>query len=204
MRAISGTTIRFDDQEAQRILDALKAIPGAAVNASIRAANKTMTRVRRQVLRHLATRNQLPQKVFKGRVFLRRANRKMAKVEAGVWIGTRPIDASRLGEMRKTRTGYRAGKRYFPSAFEATMPSGFAGVFMRAPQGYAPKRSRGSKGWTDGRPRTSSRNLPIVKPYIEIDLGGQVILDNMQSDYLKTLAQEANFEMQKALGKINR
>lgn len=202
----TGTTLNYhgidlDQREAQKILDTLAIVPGAAVRATIRAANKTLTRVRRQVLRHLSVRNQVPQKAFKGRVFLRRANRRQAEITAGLWIGTRPLAASRIGTLKKTRKGYRAGKHYFPGAFEATMPSGHEGVFMRAPAGY---KARRSKGWTEGRPHTSSRNLPIVEPFIEIDLGGEVILQDLQADYLRTLGQEANFELQKSLGRIKR
>ena len=204
MRTLSGANIQLDQVEAQRILDTLAAIPGAAIRATVRAANKTATRARRQALRQLAARNLLPQKAFSGRVFIRRANRRDRKIEAGVWIGTRPIEASKLGDLRKTRKGYQAGKRTFPAAFEATMPNGHTDIFMRAPDNYSPKRGRGSKGRTKGRPATSSRNLPIIKPYVEIDIGGNVVLQNLQADYLRTLGQEANFEIQKALGNIKR
>ena len=208
MRTLSGANIQLDQVEAQRILDTLAAIPGAAIRATVRAANKTATQAKKQALQQLSIRNQLPQKVFKGRVFIRRANKNQVKIESGIWIGTQPLDAAKVGELEKTADGYRFTKKvakrwmHVQSAFEAKMPSGHVGVFMRAPGGYVSKR--GSKGRTKGRPATSSRNLPIVKPWIDVDLGGQIILQNLQANYLKTLGQEANLEIQIALGNIKR
>lgn len=191
--------IRVDTAEVDKILSALAAIPGASVRAAQRAGSKTLTASATVVRRDIATRSQIPQRAIRGRFFLRRPSRR--DLRASMWVGVEPVRASALGELRKGRKGYHVGRRYFPSAFEATMPSGHTGVFVRAPEGY--RTRRGSRGWTKGRPNTSSQNLPIIEPFVPLQYRTDYSVD-MTGRYLTLLKQEVRFEVEKAAGRIKR
>jgi Prophage minor tail protein Z (GPZ) len=97
--------------------------------ATVRALNKTALWVRSQAIKQISKEEQIPQKLLKSRFYVNRANKNYMK--SRISVGLFEIRASRLGNIKQTRIGAKAGRRMFKGAFVATMKSGYKGVFER-------------------------------------------------------------------------
>jgi hypothetical protein len=90
--------------------------PRGVETARKRAMRKLGTWLQRQVLREVAREAQVTQKVLKTLVRFR-----LTREEIGlrIWIGTNPIKAHHLGNVRWTRRmqGARVGRRLFPGSW---------------------------------------------------------------------------------------
>ena len=177
----------------------------ATKRAATRAQNKVAVFAGARGARLLAKANRLPVKVIRDRTRIYRA--KPNREWANVWIGAWPIPAERAGPIRETRNGAAAGRWIYPDYFVATMPkTGHTGVFIRTVN-YQPKLSKnsgvvkgssGSKRWTDGRPSTSSQNLPIERAVIDLQELEETRADMAregEARYRKILIEELNFEL---------
>lgn len=169
--------LSLDQESVSDIVRSLKVIPGAALRASRRATSKTLTTLRRAVLRDIAGKAGIPQKILAGRVFIKRPTAQ--KNRGLLWVGVKPIPAHRLGEPRQTKKGVRVGRRSFPDAF-IWQPGKTKLVFRRK----------------------DKRRLPIQLEQIELDSDSRKYLELARDRYPVVLVQEANFEIKKSLRKI--
>ncbi len=149
--------------------------------AEARAVNKTARWLRTQVLRQVSRAVRIPQKALKSRFLIpKKANR--TETRATFWAGMYGIDPLWLGAGRRTKTGYRVGRRQFVGGFRATMRSGHTGVFRR-----------------EGRER-----LPIIQEYITINTETEEavrrLIPRAEHELIKKLKQEINYELHKTAG----
>jgi hypothetical protein len=149
----------------------IEAMPAQIDRAMKRTIRKGTQYAAGQVIRGLATANNIPQRILRNR----RVKTRIGDELGSVWIGHNPVAVSYLGTPRQTKSGAKVGARAFPGAFVATMPTGHTGVFRR---------------------RGQSR-LPIQEVMQPLDKAGQVADEvvNRLPDRLRTiLLQELNFE----------
>lgn len=131
--------------------------------AKRRALRETAKWAGKQSVAELARRNRLPQKTLtrgrRGKAGRMRWT--ITPTDANVWVGTQPIKASYLGNLRQTQQGVSAGRpvRRFPGAFLATLRSGHTGVFERA--AHATHR-RANNVW-------GTTQLPIEEQQVELE-----------------------------------
>lgn len=113
----------------EQVLTDIRATEKQVTLAAMRALNKTARWLRTQAVREISAQQQIPQKLIRERLNILKANRRDLK--AFIHTKLSSIPANKLGRLRQTPTGARAGKLMFTGAFVATMPSGKRSVFKR-------------------------------------------------------------------------
>lgn len=98
----------------------------------------------------------LPERAFKTRYISDPASPNGLRV----WVGTNPLPVAVLGLIRQEKTGARAGKKDYPRAFVATMPTGHRSIFMRR---TSPAWSREWYRGTRKKPSRRHDSLPIAE-----------------------------------------
>lgn len=128
-----------------------KIIPQAAATA----LNKTTAKAKTLAKRTIVKKTRLAQKLFKRqfKVFKARPKNLASKIWVGLKKGARLKDIPQ-GKRKKILKSLGGSK-----PFRVTLKSGRTGTFVRVKSTGSRK---GSKGWTKGRSRTSSKNLPII------------------------------------------
>lgn len=160
--------------------------------AQVRAVNKTLRSLRTRAIRDVAHAANVPQKVLRGRgggrgrAFIRKARGR--DVTGALWFGTASIAAAYLGNPRQFAYGARVGRRKFPGAFVATMPSGHVGVFRR---GESARHRPARNAW-------GTTALPIKE--VGVDLDGARAAINRLRPYARrrlttVLDQELNYAL---------
>lgn len=110
--------------------------------AAYRALNKTARWLRTKTIRSVSQQTGLQQKLIRERLQMLKASRKQLK--AHLISNDAYIPAHKLGKLRQTATGARAGKFSYEGAFVATMPStGHESVFKRKRKNRLPIREMG-------------------------------------------------------------
>jgi len=89
----------------------------AAVKALRRTVRKYIMHVRYRLQRALAMQNAVPQKVMRNRIFTGVKSLGTGLTRGSIWVGLNPVDYSRAGSLRQTKSGVRAGKHELPGAF---------------------------------------------------------------------------------------
>lgn len=110
--------------------------------AAFRALNKTARWLRTKTIRSVSQQTGLQQKLIRERLQMLKASRKQLK--AHLVSKDAYIPAHKLGRLKQTATGARAGKFDYEGAFVATMPStGHESVFKRKRKSRLPLREMG-------------------------------------------------------------
>lgn len=98
--------------------------------AAFRALNKTARWLRTKTIKSLSQQTGIQQKLIRERINMLKASRKQLK--AHLISKSQYIPARKLGRLRQTATGAKAGKFFYEGAFVATMPStGHESIFRR-------------------------------------------------------------------------
>jgi len=139
-----------------------------------RALNATAKRSHTRVRRELAQETGVQQKLLRKRVqWFPATERKLA---SNVWIGVKaPIYFRELGAKLNRAGIFKKGKIKISSAFEAKMPNGKTGVFVRKPDAEHKTRPDGQR-----------TQLPIVAPSIELGPPGKPIIERVTRDMMRT------------------
>ena len=110
--------------------------------AAFRALNKTARWLRTKTIRSVSQQTGLQQKLIRERLHMLKASRKQLK--AHLVSKDSYIPAHKLGRLKQTATGARAGKFHYEGAFVAEMPStGHMSVFKRKRKDRLPIRQMG-------------------------------------------------------------
>lgn len=200
-RNTSTVQIGIDSSDIGALLREFNTLPGEFDKAEIRALNKTAQWVKGYAARAVSQKIKIAAKVIRNRLRILRADRKRGRVFARVWLGTNPIAADSFGRARQTRTGVTVGSRQFPHAFLATMPHGVGnrrqGVYLRSNLGRNHELSRGGSRWSKGRPHSSSPNLPVFKPRVDIENEANAAIRSLEAlagaRLVTVLRQELNY-----------
>lgn len=157
---IDRRTLDRDLDALERKLRALKA--AAVPRSTAQALNRTADSARTGTARELSRVKGVPVRVLKRRITAWHA--KPSRLQSSVWVGLKkhiPVESlpgARLVTQGKFSGHLKAG-RLAVKAFQATMPNGKRGSYVRKLPGV--RRTR-------GRPVTSSPNLPIEHPVIRL------------------------------------
>lgn len=168
--------IEIDARDLEDVRKSLLQYPEATGRALPRAINKTLSWANSQGLRAIAQKHEVPLKTLRGRRRSKVIKASRSRLSGLAWFGTAPLRASYLGTPRQTRQGARAGTRFFPGAFVATMPSGHVGIFKRQ------DRAR----------------LPIVEQVVRLDAADKALAPveaGIAARLQTTFTQEMNYEL---------
>ena len=174
----------------------------ASERAQKRTIRETTKWAARESTRELARANRIPMRALRRRPWERRQGRAgrmrwtIDDEQANAWIGTLPVKAAYLGRLSQNSRSARAGRHTFPGAFIATMPATrggnrHTGIFRRANE---------LTRWSEGRPRTSSKNLPIIEQRVALENAAAVeasVGGRLPVRYREILRQETRFENSK-------
>ena len=136
-----NATIKLD---ADKALVKMSATQKHMVPAQVSAINKTLTSVQSNVRRSVAKSFGVRAKDIRFRITLpRKYKASRNKLRGNVAGFFQPLKASKFGTPRQTKTGATVrgsggGRRKFPGAFVARMPSGHTGVYKRRGQKRLP------------------------------------------------------------------
>lgn len=170
----------IDTHRVVILADAFGATMKQMEAAEVRALNKTVNWVRSKAVRSVAKEMKVAAKLVRQRIAAFKATRR--KRYGKVWAGLKPIAAHRLGKVKQTRRGVRAGRHSFTGAFAANTGRGKQAVFQRTGE---PKRKMRT-----GRYAGKMRE-PIE--LVELELDQQKVTDALEE--LFGSAQQRFFEV---------
>lgn len=181
-----------DTSKVAILADAFGANIKQMKRAEVRALNKTMRWVLKNVVKQVGKEAKVAAKLIHQRV---RAFKATTRNRRGrVWAGLKPIAAHRLGKVRQLkRGGVRAGRHKFDDSFVFTSKKGNVTVFQRTGE----SKRRMKKGRYAG---TGVKREPIQRAELEMDTQKiRSILDEYfgqaNAKFLELLRVELKYEV---------
>ncbi|MBO1853976.1 phage tail protein [Burkholderia cenocepacia] len=116
-------------------LEALAGLPPAAMQAAWRRTlRKTGAWIRSQTAKEVSGATGIQQKLLRQRMYFF-----MRSLDAGkVWLGLNPLEAHRLGAVRRTKKGMRAGRSLFEGAWRKTKAQPDGAIYRRTGKARTP------------------------------------------------------------------
>lgn len=162
---------------------ALQGLSSAAMQAAWRRTlRKTAAWIKSQTAKEVSGATKIPQKVIKSRMyfFLRSAEK------GKVWLGLNPVEVHRLGKVTQTGKGMRVGRTSYEGAWRKTEAQPNGPLYRRI-----------------GKAR---RPYQVIT--VDLSKAGDPAFRRAaqlcEARLMTILNQEVNYEIQKAIGRINR
>lgn len=192
--------LEIDDSAVDAEIVRFMATVKQAEAARLRALRKTANWFGRQVVAEVARKERMPRTALRGRVHVSKIS--SGDTEAEVFVGTMPVDVTRIGRPAQSGTGVRIGRHAYPGAFLGRIYSGKEKVWIRL----------GSKHYDAGRYPTIHRSgdrfggdrrllgrFPVVKAAVAIDGVVDTVVDRLspevQTRFLADFRHELNYEV---------
>ena len=165
--------------DIRQITDMLQRLSPSAMRAAWRRTlRKTGAWIKSQTAKEVAKGTRIAQKVVRRRLYFF-----MRSADSGkVWLGLNPLEAHRLGAVRKTRRGVRAGRLSFDCAWRQTKAKPNGPIYKRIGQARTPFEAV-TVDW-------SKTGDPAFRRATQM----------CEARLMTILRQEVNYEVQKALG----
>ncbi len=170
-----------------------------AETARLRALRKTAKWMSKKVIQAVAKKERMPQRALHNRVFVSKIGR--GATEADVFIGTMPVDATRIGRPVQTGSGVKVGRQSHPGAFVGRIYTGKEKVWIRlGSKYYDPARypTRHRKGDRFGGNPSLLGRFPVVKAAVPINDTVEEVVEMFEADvpaeFFKHLRHELNYE----------
>jgi hypothetical protein len=133
-------------------------IPAATAAALNRAVQRTGTQTTRDVSSAL----RVPQKYIRARIrFGNRDRATRSRLDAKLYMVTRPLPVSAFGKPVRTKKGARVRGMVYPGSFPATMPKGHVGAYRRKSQSRFPLEEI-TRPIKEDLDRTASSNMDKI------------------------------------------
>ncbi|MBA8757702.1 phage tail protein [Wolbachia pipientis] len=100
-----------------------------AEKAKVEKATVRALWVRSQTVKQVSEEKQIPKKAMRKKLSVDKANRK--RLWSIVKLSSQWIGVAKLGSIKQTKIGAKAGNRMYEGAFIATMKNGHIGIFRR-------------------------------------------------------------------------
>ncbi|QXI30512.1 hypothetical protein [Pseudomonas vanderleydeniana] len=182
--------------------------PKAITAAQRRAINKTLGWLRTHIARSVGQQERIAISAVRQRL---KAYRAGSNSQGKLWFGLNPIEASRAGRPRQSRTGVSVAGRRYAGAFYKQVYGDKPDIWIRTasrhfrasdyPESVISASGRPRSGWiaeNDSRyPLAKAKiSLAEVRPHFES------WTNRAHQRLLVVMAQELNFELQKLLGRV--
>ncbi|WP_339534057.1 hypothetical protein [Pseudomonas hunanensis] len=198
-------TLQMRPEDVKDFEDFAKLVPKAMAAAQRRAINKTLRWLRAQVAREVGRQERIAIAAVRQRL---KAFPMGSNGQGKLWFGIRPIEASRAGRPRQTRTGVSVAGRRYQGAFYRQVYGGKPDIWIRTASkhfdaaDYPDSDVSGGGGRRSGWVSENDSRFPLAKAKISLDdvRPHFEAWTNRAHDRLKVvLEQELNFELQKYL-----
>ncbi|WP_238738997.1 hypothetical protein [Pseudomonas putida] len=198
-------TLQMRPEDVKGFEDFAKLVPKAMAAAQRRAINKTLRWLRAQVAREVGRQERIAIAAVRQRL---KAFPMGSNGQGRLWFGIRPIEASRAGRPRQTRTGVSVAGRRYQGAFYRQVYGGKPDIWIRTASkhfdaaDYPDSDVSGGGGRRSGWVSENGSRFPLAKAKISLDdvRPHFEAWTNRAHERLKVvLEQELNFELQKYL-----
>jgi hypothetical protein len=159
---------------------ALQGLSSSAMQAAWRRTlRKTAAWIKSQTGKEVSRGTQIPQRAIRQRLYFF-----MRSADTGkVWLGLNPVEAHRLGSVRETKKGMRAGRFTFDGAWRQTKAKPDGPIYQRTGKARTPFEVV-TVDW-------SKTGDPAFRRAAKM----------CEARLMTILKQEVNYEIQKAIGK---
>ncbi len=195
--SVLAPRVDVNSAEFEALIRRLGITEKAAIRAYRRAADKTLTWLKRQVAKDVNGTTGIPMKALRKRLKAYRTTQR--SMRAKLWLGLNAISADELGRARQQRSGVRVGKFFFRGAFRARIYGGGEKVWIRRnskwfdPDLYPARVRPGDRGAPHG--------FPVVKVRVKLEEAESrfVYWTARMEAYLNTLLmKELDLEVRRA------
>lgn len=198
-------SLQLDPQALKSFQDFTRLVPKAAHAAQRRAINKTLRWLRTHVAREVGRQERIAIAAVRQRL---RAFPVSGSGQGKLWFGINPIEASRAGRPRQSRTGVSVAGRKYQGAFFKTVYGGKPDIWIRTASkhfdadSYPDSEVSGGGGRRSGWISENDSRFPLAKAKISLEdvrPHFEAWTSRAHERLVVVMEQELNFELQKYL-----
>ena len=198
-------SLRLDPEGVNGFEEFTRLFPNAAQAAQRRAINKTLRWLRTHIARDVGRQERIAIAAVRQRL---RAFPVSGNGQGRLWFGIKPIEASRAGRPRQTRTGVSVAGRKYQGAFFKTVYGGKPDIWIRTASkhfdldDYPESEISGGGGRRSGWISENDSRFPLAKAKIsleEVRPHFDSWTGRAHERLVAVMEQELNFELQKYL-----
>ncbi|MCA4074607.1 hypothetical protein ACQKPT_20175 [Pseudomonas monteilii] len=198
-------TLQLDSQALKGFEDFTKLFPKFAHAAQRRAINKTLRWLRTHIAREVGRQERIAIAAVRQRL---RAFPVSGSGQGKIWFGINPIEASRAGRPRQTRSGVSVAGRKYQGAFFKTVYGGKPDIWIRTASkhfdadDYPESEVSGGRGRRTGWISENDSRFPLAKAKISLEdvrPHFEAWTNRAHERLVVVMEQELNFELQKYL-----
>ncbi|HDS1775893.1 TPA: hypothetical protein QEM49_000356 [Pseudomonas putida] len=198
-------SLQLDSQALKGFQDFTRLVPKAAHAAQRRAINKTLRWLRTHVAREVGRQERIAIAAVRQRL---RAFPVSSSGQGKLWFGINPIEASRAGRPRQSRTGVSVAGRKYQGAFFKTVYGGKPDIWIRTASkhfdadSYPDSEVSGGGGRRSGWISENDSRFPLAKAKISLEdvrPHFEAWTSRAHERLVVVMEQELNFELQRYL-----
>lgn len=198
-------SLQLDSQALKGFQDFTRLVPKAAHAAQRRAINKTLRWLRTHVAREVGRQERIAIAAVRQRL---RAFPVSSSGQGKLWFGINPIEASRAGRPRQSRTGVSVAGRKYQGAFFKAVYGGKPDIWIRTASkhfdadSYPDSEVSGGGGRRSGWISENDSRFPLAKAKISLEdvrPHFEAWTSRAHERLVVLMEQELNFELQKYL-----
>lgn len=198
-------SLRADTQDVKGFQNFAKLVPKAVAAAQRRAVNKVLRWLRTHIAREVGRQERIAIAAVRQRL---KAFPVSSNGQGRLWFGINPIEASRAGRPRQTRTGVSVAGRRYQGAFFRKVYGGNPDIWIRTAskhfdaKDYPDSEVSGRGGRRTGWIAENDSRFPLAKAKISLEevwSHFEAWTNRAHERLLVVMEQELNFELQKSL-----
>lgn len=197
-------TLQPSTVDMQAFKDFAAVVPKAAAAAQRRAINKTLRWLRTYIARAVSSKERIAVGAVRQRL---RAYPINSNGQGKLWFGINPIESSRIGRPRQSRSGVSVAGRRYQGAFFKKVYGNQADIWIRTSSKHFsskdyPESQVSGAGLGSGWVSEQDDRFPLAKAKVSLDDVRPTFEEwvrRADERLLAILEQELNFELQKYL-----
>lgn len=198
-------SLRVDPQDVKGFQDFMRLVPKAVAAAQRRAINKVLRWLRTHIARDVGRQERIAIAAVRQRL---KAFPVSSNGQGRLWFGINPIEASRAGRPRQTRSGVSVAGRRYEGAFFKRVYGGSPDIWIRTASkhfdanDYPDSEVSGGGGRRSGWISENDSRFPLAKAKISLDdtrAHFEAWTNRAHERLQVVMEQEMNFELQKYL-----
>lgn len=197
-------TLQASAVDMQAFKDFAAVVPKTAAAAQRRAINKTLRWLRTYIARAVSSKERIAVGAVRQRL---RAYPINSNGQGKLWFGINPIESSRIGRPRQSRSGVSVAGRRYQGAFFKKVYGSQADIWIRTSSKHFrsedyPESQVSGAGSGSGWVSEQDNRFPLAKAKVSLDDVRPTFeewVKRADERLLEILKQELNFELQKYL-----
>jgi len=203
-------TLQVSPQQVENFSEFANLVPKAIKAAERRAINKTIRWLRTHIARSVSQQERIAVSAVRKRLLAYPIG---SNGQGKLWFGLKPIEASRAGRPRQTRSGVSVAGRKYQGAFFKTVYGGKPDIWIRtaskhfSADDYPDSEVSGSGGASSGWIGENDSRFPLAKAKISLEdvrPHFESWTNRAHQRLLVVMEQELNFELQKHLRRLGK